>query len=151
VKTVVVTGSRRWPESEPGPIVEALRSAEALIVGDAEGVDAIALRLALEWDVIVSVYAASRKRYNELVELKSVQVILAADWEVDQKKAGPKRNAAMVQRAVVERDNGMDVVCAAYPLLGSTGTIDCMRQMRRAGFLVEPWVASVVGDNLSLF
>jgi len=156
MRCVVVTGSRSWPEDNPGPIENAIRGAEALIVGDATGVDAIALRLALEWDVIPNVFAASRKRYNELVDMrektgKPMTLVLAADWEVDAKKAGPKRNGAMVQRAVVERDDGMEVLCAAFPLPDSTGTIDCMRQMRRAGFSVNPWVSSLVGDNLTLF
>ena len=154
MKTVVITGSRSWPESEPGPIADALRGAEALIVGDATGADAIALRLALEWDVIVNVYAASRKRFDELHEMSArrpMTVVLAADWEVDFKKAGPKRNGVMVQRAVTEREDGMDVICHGFPLPGSTGTVDCIKQLHKARFDVRVFGAPVVGENLALF
>ena len=156
MKTVVITGSRSWPESEPGPIADALRGAEALIVGDATGADAIALRLALEWDVIVNVYAASRKRFDELHEMSArldrpMTIVLAADWEIDFKKAGPKRNGVMVQATDVWRRDGFEVEAWAFPLPGSTGTVDCIKQLRKARFDVRVFGAPVVGENLGLF
>lgn len=115
MKTVVVTGSRSWPNRTA--IASALEGAELLIVGDCPtGADAIALEIAKEWDVIT--------------------VVLVADWKQYGKRAGMIRNGAIVARAVLERASGMDVHCHAFPLPGSRGTPDCIRQLEAQGFVV---------------
>lgn len=115
VKVVVVTGSREW--TDRASIAAAIEGAELLIVGDCPtGADAIALEIAKEWDVIAEV--------------------LIANWKALGNRAGPVRNGAMVARAVLERTHGMDVYCHAFPLPGSRGTPDCIRQLEAHGFPV---------------
>lgn len=115
MKVAVVTGSRTWQNR--AAIAYCLEGAELLIVGDCPtGADAIALEIAREWDII--------------------SVVLVADWKQYGKRAGPVRNGAIVARAVLERTHGMDVSCHAFPLPGSRGTPDCIRQLEAHGFVV---------------
>lgn len=115
LKVVVITGSREWPNR--AAIASALEGAEMLIVGDCPtGADAIALEIAKAWDVIT--------------------VVLVADWKRFGNHAGPMRNKEMAAKAHLERASGMDVHCHAFPLPGSRGTPDCIRQLEAQGFAV---------------
>lgn len=112
---VVITGSRDWTDAEA--IHAVMAGADFLIVGDCPtGADAIALAYAKANDIMYAV--------------------LVADWKKHGNKAGPIRNQAMVDRALLERDEGMEVRCYAFPLPGSLGTVDCANRMRKAGFVV---------------
>lgn len=116
MRVVVITGSRDW--TDRAAIEAALIGAELLIVGDCPtGADAIALEVAKAWDIIAAVHIAEWKRLG--------------------KRAGPVRNGAIVARAALERTHGMDVRCHGFPLPKSVGTLDCMAQLRAAGFEVN--------------
>ena len=140
MRTVVITGSRRW--SDPAPLRAALQGADVLIVGDCppsastrSSADALALSIALRWDVVPHVFAASTAR-AEFLRRKGIHVELASDWMRDGRRAGPLRNAALVSAACEARALGA-VDCFAFPLGRSRGTFDCVRQLQEAGFLVE--------------
>lgn len=141
VRVQVITGSRSW--RDPDPLKDALAYAEALIVGDATGADALSLELALLWDIIPSVFCASPRTAHRLLSKlgASADVRLVSDWQRHGTRAGPIRNAAMVHEAVRARSAGFDVVCHAFPLPGSVGTLDCIAQLEQAGFSVTryPW------------
>lgn len=139
MEIVVITGSRDW--EDPKPIELALAGAEALIVGDARGADAIALSIAMRWDIIPIVLCADPKRAAWLARKFGISPIQASDWDTEPKKAGNIRNSAMVARAIVERDAGMHVRGYAFPLPHSTGTHDCAGKLRRASFHVEEYDA----------
>lgn len=140
MKTVVVTGSRKW--SDPAPLQAALRGADVLIVGDCppdrtsrSSADALALSIALRWDVVTQVFAASSAR-AEFLRSKGIHVELVSDWERDGDRAGPLRNFAIARAASAARKLG-EVKCHAFPLEDSVGTFDCMRKLKTAGFVVE--------------
>ena len=140
MRTVVVTGSRRW--SDPEPLRAALRCADVLIVGDCapdpitrSSADALALCIALRWDIVPQVFAASASR-AEFLRKKGIHVEVVSDWERDGDSAGPLRNVAVANAAIAARKLG-EVKCHAFPLEGSAGTFDCMRKLQRAGFVVE--------------
>jgi hypothetical protein len=144
MQVTVVTGSREW--ADRSAIEAAMHGAELLIVGDCEtGADAMALETALAWDVIANVYCASKKRHAELSKSigNRARIALASDWDVDgSNQAGPIRNSAIRDAAVVERDAEMDVKCNAFllPMPKSRGTRNCMTKLRAAGFAVnEVW------------
>lgn len=141
MRVVVITGSRKW--TDRAAIERAMAGAELLIVGDCPtGADALALAIAFEWDIFPIVFAASKKRAAELATLwkrtnqRAAIRTPAADWEVHGKHAGPMRNREIAATAHLERASGMDVVCYAFPLPDSVGTVDCMSQLRAAGFTV---------------
>lgn len=136
MRVVLVTGSRRWNQLEP--VQEALAGAEKLIVGDATGADELALQTALAWDIIPVVFTASDRRADQLEkEFRGyLQVIRCSDWDKkrDGDGAGPKRNGFMGTHAKIDRIHGFDVDCHAFPLEGSVGTWNCVRQLAEAGF-----------------
>lgn len=111
---VVVTGSRAWTDS--GTIRAALDALNPRLVmhGDCRGADAIAV----EWN-------------------PGRAVPMPADWIRYHNAAGPKRNAEMALAAGAFKRCGWRVVCLAFPLPGSRGTVDCMQRFRDAGFPVE--------------
>ena len=135
MRVVLITGSRLW--SAYPPIEAALAGAEMLIVGDAKGADAIALEIALRWDIITHVYCASPQRATALRRRPDIGVHLVSDWGEEPQRAGILRNIPMVHRAVLERDEGMDVQCFAAPLEGSRGTFHCAKELRKHGFDVH--------------
>lgn len=120
-KRILVTGSRNWSD------VEAIRAAlvhhgpATVIHGGARGADAIAGRIAEDfgWPTVVH----------------------KANWRQFGKKAGPMRNAAMVEA-------GADL-CLAFPLPDSIGTWDCVKRAKKAGIPVvvrETWRDPLVPD-----
>lgn len=118
---ILVTGSRDRKDREP--IYNALsgfRSGEGehvvVIHGDAAGADEIAGTIA--------------RRFGFNV------IAMPAQWRVFGKKAGPMRNAAMVNLLATLEFHGYDCIVLAFPLEGSVGTYDCMRQAESAGFKV---------------
>lgn len=146
MKVVLVTGSRHW--NDEAPIRKALEGAELLIVGDcpdgrseiekAQGkpmrsADAIAVKVAREWDIIIAAWP------------KPTSIGFEAQWHMFPGKtignpAGPLRNGAMAERFLVEHSAGMDCTLAAYPMPGSKGTVDCMNQV----LALMPWLSVVV-------
>lgn len=127
--TVLVTGSRHWPQSQAHKVTWVLNtqldlhySAERFIVkvGDCPtGVD----RITNSW---------ARTMVLNHVELE----VFKADWKTYGKAAGPIRNQAMV-------DSGADV--ALVFLYGkSVGTKDCARRARAAG--ITDYTLELVGD-----
>lgn len=124
---ILVTGSRNETSRQriKAGLIEAAKLAAPdltniesvrLIHGAARGADTIAGAIGVEkgW----SVYSCP------------------ADWNKHGNKAGPIRNAEMVQLALRFEAEDWMVVCAAFPLPGSIGTHDCVRQARAASFQV---------------
>jgi hypothetical protein len=136
VHVSLITGSRKWPATERDAIHAALRGSELLIVGDAPGVDSIALDWALANDVIVHVYCADQRRFDLLNGLPQVYVEQASDWrrKYPQGSAGTVRNARMVKAAFdMQTTLQVRVQCHAFPLAGSSGTWDCYQRCKAAG------------------
>lgn len=91
-----------------------MRGADGLLVGDCKtGADAIALDVAITWDI--------------------VPTVVKADWEKYGKGAGPIRNAKMAKEAAMAREEGFDVCCHAFPLGESRGTRGCVEELRKVG------------------
>lgn len=135
MKRILVTGSREW--SDEIAVINALNLAAfmlqaaqlrepeiTLVHGGAQGLDAIAARIARSRGWIVEEHRA--------------------DWRVHGKAAGPVRNAEMVKL-------GADL-CVAFPVPlpsgknGISGTTDCYRRAIAAGIptLVLPGVRRTV-------
>ena len=109
---VMVTGSRNWTDNNP--VFRKLEFLEPfkdiLILGDASGVDAIALK-----------YATLNKIQYRLFR---------ADWNRWGKAAGPKRNREMV-------DNGRPDVVVGFRNYGiSPGTDDALSYAKSRGIPV---------------
>lgn|SRR5262245_3447965 len=138
MKVSMITGASRWPETERGPIHEVLVGTELLIVGDAPGVDRIAIDWAIANDCIVRVYCCNHLQFAQLQPLPNVYVEMAADWRKWKKQAGNIRNARMVREAAeVQIQLGLKVSAWAFPLAGSTGTWDCYQQAKDAGIDIQ--------------
>ncbi len=80
-----------------------------LIHGDCRGADKLAASIALEYGFEVQAYPADWKKYG--------------------RAAGPIRNRLML-------DQNPDIVLA-FPLPGSKGTKNCIRQAEKRGFTVK--------------
>ncbi len=111
---IIVTGCRDWSNREAivcATVFEALGnwSSVTVVVGDANGADALAADVA--------------KQRGWLVERHY------ADWGNYGKAAGPKRNAAMVA-------SGADL-CLAFWDGESRGTLNCISQCVAAGIPVR--------------
>jgi hypothetical protein len=118
-RRVLVTGSRDWTNQKA--VVEAMLAArdDTTLSGDGPmvlvhgacptGADAIADHFARMWGWEIERHPA--------------------DWEQFGRAAGPIRNADMARA-------GADV-CLAFPLPGSRGTMNCMREARSAGIPVR--------------
>lgn len=121
---VIVTGSRLW--TDEAAVTTALSAntnlGDTLIVGDAEGVDAIATDF---W------------RARGPIE---VFAITPREWAEYGRRAGPRRNAAMVA-------SGADLCLAFMEFCqrchnsslphATHGTVNCATQARRAGIPVR--------------
>jgi hypothetical protein len=128
---VIFTGSRDWegfhPEGQATSIfVALLQMAFALnrsltvVLGDCPtGLDAHMYRIALRW----------QEHHPEQLEIERHE----AKWDLYGKPAGPIRNGEMVK-------NGGDM-CIGFARPGSRGTVDCMKQARKAGIptFEVPW------------
>lgn len=113
-RPVLVSGSRSLTDIALVHRVLDRLSPDYLILGDALGVD----RVALTW-------AESNEVPYRLFK---------ADWRQLGKAAGPRRNAEMVRHAV---SVGCD--CAVMFPRGGPGTENCRRQAEDAGIVVEVW------------
>ena len=118
---ILVTGSRDWTDREA--IAEALSELTkeclhgcVLIHGDAEGADRLAQTIVRDWRATFG-GGWYIDRYPAL-------------WETYGKKAGPIRNAQML-------DEGKPGICLAFPLPGSKGTWDMIRKANAAGIEVR--------------
>jgi len=106
-----------------GPLVPGdLYGRTWIFAGDAPGVDKIAQ---LWW------------ANGAQVDLR----IFEADWKLLGKAAGPERNERMVAAALAFRDTHR-LIGLAFPGPKSSGTWDCVRQMRAAGIEVHTWEMS---------
>lgn len=123
---ILITGSRDWTDGNA--VTTALRDVwvelgsdpDAIIVhGGASGADTLAWKAAAAMGLSVEVHPA--------------------DWKRHGKKAGPLRNAAMVNA-------GADV-CVAFPLGTSKGTWGCVKLAEAAGIPVRIIRKPVSGDT----
>jgi hypothetical protein len=113
---VVVTGSRFWTDVESiRRALEALPPHSIVIHGGSRGADTIAARIARSLGHDIEKFPAS--------------------WALGP-KAGPLRNARMINRLDELRADGYRCFVLAFPHPTSTGTPDCMSKARRAGFRV---------------
>lgn len=118
---LIVTGSRNYPRLQLvettiyGLLFYPTRKQDLadLYVGDARGVDAEAIKA---W-----------RKYT-----KREPKIFNADWDKYKKGAGPIRNAEMV-KAFNEAGAG---ICLAFWDGKSTGTLHCMKELRKSGRMV---------------
>lgn len=111
-----ITGSRRgWPRKKEIEGVVAGHS--LLIVGCADGVDAMARRAARDFGI---------RRF-----------VFSAQWRELGAYAGADRNQSMVDLAELLREAGHTIDCHAFPDSMSRGTVDCMERLDLAGFYVE--------------
>ena len=66
--------------------------------------------------------------------MEPVVHVIKANWDVEGRSAGPKRNSRMVKAAAALAEAlGVELVCHAWPLGESRGTRDCMRKAEAAG------------------
>lgn len=121
---IIVTGSRK--EFNITRIEKGLRNIwhmlhnsslgypeATLIHGDAQGVDKMAGVVAYSWGWNV--------------------ICMPANWNEYGKGAGPVRNQEMIDKALSLGFNETNrIVCAAFPLLGSIGTWDCIKRAAAA-------------------
>lgn len=116
----IVTGSRDWTdEATIRRALEALPSGSTVMHGACPtGADAIANRVAADLRLSISQFPAKWKKYG--------------------KGAGPIRNRSIVYHARCDsRDWAMPVVCLAFPLPSSIGTLDMMRLCEVEGWEVR--------------
>ncbi len=112
-------------------------------LGDAAGVDHLALKWARERGVPRTIYFADRRAYE--VWQQSVGLIggeggerglLASDWDSDGKSAGPIRNSAMVG---LGEHKPLADLCVAIWDGSSRGTRNCMATARNAGVFIHQY------------
>ena len=109
MRAIIVCGSRRLTTDEP--VVLALsgeRGTTIAIHGDAEGADTIAAKWLTKWGLRV--------------------IAMPAQWDRDGNKAGPIRNAHMLDVLLALRACGYDVAVYAFPCPESKGTWDMVRR-----------------------
>lgn len=115
---VIVTGSRDWVDH--GLIAGALYAASPRLVleGGARGADEIAR----EWCDVAGV----------------TNVSIPALWTANKKAAGPIRNRSMFSIALLLAETQKsEIVCLAFPLPQSRGTVDMMTLCKEAGVEVR--------------
>jgi YspA, cpYpsA-related SLOG family len=119
VERVLVTGSRDWPA--PNLMARVLRQCYrpgiVLVVGDARGADAHAVRV---WR-----------------ELGGQPAIYVADWKHLGRRAGVARNEVMVHSLVPGRD-----LALAFIFNGSRGATHCSQYAQEWGIKTLTWALS---------
>ena len=140
MKLVVITGSRVW--TERSAIEAVLRGADGLLVGDCEtGADDIAIDVAMDWDVVTTVFCAGgEKRAKQLRDKweargKVIATRVISDWMQKGMKfaAGPIRNRGMAKEAAVLAGD-FEIDPHAFLLGESRGTRDCIKALQESGF-----------------
>jgi hypothetical protein len=115
---LLITGSRRglnFTNQEQIYLLKKLFTNKNLLIhGDAPGVDAIFKKYAIKNNIS--------------------KIDMPADFKNLGKKAGPQRNQAMVDIAIVLRSCGWKIFCAGFPGPDSIGTYDCINRIKKAGF-----------------
>lgn len=115
-KILVVTGTR-WGRDDVYARMRSMEPISFIHAGDATGVD------------------SSAKAYSGSKGIP--MAIHAAHWDKYGKKAGPRRNNAMVDCAKAHGAAlGMPVVVLALPAHDSVGTRQCANYARSVGLLV---------------
>ena len=116
---ILVTGSRNWnDEQKVREVLERFKGRDVMVIhGAALGADDIA--------------------DNEAGRLGYWTEHYPADWNKHGRKAGPIRNAAMVERLIELATRGDECHVFAFPLPDSRGTWDCVNRAKAAGFRVE--------------
>lgn len=98
-----------------------------LVHGDARGADKTAAGIAASWGW--------------------TPISFPADWDKHKRAAGAIRNGEMVNYLIeMKKLPETYVVCVAFPLQKSIGTLDCMRRAEIAGFEVIKEPAEFVPD-----
>lgn len=87
------------------------------------------------------IHGAHWEGLDQLVEdwcvARSVRFLpVPAEWKKYGSRAGPLRNGYMVCNALLLQTLGAEVFVVAFPLTGSRGTIDCIKQAKAAGLAV---------------
>lgn len=133
MRIVLVTGTRERLTPKGEGFVRAIirnEKPELSIVGDCPtGVDKIASDLAeIDWGGIA---------------------VFAADWNAHGRAAGPKRNGEMVKHAqmCLAESPSHTVTVLAFPVAGSKGTRDCIKQALAAGLQVKEFDVTQHVDN----
>lgn len=117
---VIVTGSRHANLSHVAAIQREIRSlpdGATIVHGGAHGVDTLAGQVA-------TVYNHAVERWS--VDWNAARRVLGERWRM----AGPLRNAWMLHAAPTD-------LVLAFPMPGSKGTVDMIRQARAAGVPVR--------------
>lgn len=121
-------------------------------LGDARGVDSIALEWARNRGVTRVVFYADRKGYDFWLQARGLrewgpedeQAVLAADWDRDGKRAGMIRNHAMIAGVNDERGRApkADLLCAIWDG-ESRGTANAIGTARQWQVFTHRWADSV--------
>lgn len=113
---ILITGCRYWQPTEQMRKLFSEEKPTLVIHGTCTGVDTVADVVATEMGIEV------HREYP--------------DWKTHGKRAGPMRNAAMID--VLQRHPGRKIVYAFHQDLSkSRGTKDCMRKAELAGLEVR--------------
>jgi len=115
-------------------------------LGDAAGVDHLALRWARERGLPRTIYFADRKGYETWVQSRGLlsptpeleRGRLVSDWDRDGKQAGMVRNAAMIGILEPQYRPAADLLVALWDG-SSRGTRNCMATARTAGVFIHQY------------
>lgn len=119
---VLICGSRRWTDREAiQKVIDGLDPGTTVIHGAATGADSIAGELAGACGLGVLAFPAGWDEHGECHCPPTLPYCRAA---------GPRRNRQMLEEGKPDR-------VVAFPLSGSKGTADMIRQARGRGIPVE--------------
>lgn len=131
---LLVTGSRYW--SDKGRITRELQAAAQYT--QMMRLPHLFAPLELRYVVLGDNPKGVDKYAREAcLELGLHAVVCIANWPTRGKPAGHERNGRMVEVATALAQPGEARVCLAFPLGRSSGTRDCMRRCKAAGFKME--------------
>lgn len=126
MKRMIVTGSRHWKN------VDAMRDMLLLMAERRQWIRWVAGRL--EHRAQITIVHGDARGADRIADMIAMQLgweveRFPADWARLGRAAGPERNHRMVQA-------GADM-CVAFPMKGSRGTWDCVRQAFDAGIEIQ--------------
>jgi hypothetical protein len=110
---ILITGDRNWTEYQKIESEILKHNPECLILGDCRGVDTLAKKVAIKYNI----------NY----------VVLKADWNKYGTSAGPIRNKQMIE-ILVARHEEKKLVLAFHPNIElSKGTKSCLTMAKKYG------------------
>lgn len=163
--TIAISGSRTlrsadsvWPILDERAIYYLTLGYEPhLHLGDAQGVDALAIYWARERQIAshVTIYFANPHLASCFDARQNEQIIVAANWDTDGLGAGPIRNAAMLSGV-----SAAGVACRAPGCKGAEllwavrnasarnrGTDNCIAQARARSVMVQSYTMNGPADG----